>query len=138
MKKLLALLIVALFCSSAFAVDIIAVNRSGNATRTSSPVFNEVTTTTWNYTATGNITGNSIVSVTTVDCVTLNASADVVAPTVYATDILNTNLGTVQITADKPLIFGAQCPTAAATNVTANFSIPVTVNGVAYKILLRS
>lgn len=137
MRKLSIIIAVCALVSSLFAIDTVRVIRSGNLIKTTSPIFAEVTTTTWNYTATGNITGNSIVSVTTIDAVTGNFSADVVAPTVYATQIYNTNLSTVKIVSDEPLTFGSSCPTAAATNVTANYSIPVTVNGVSYKMLLR-
>ena len=89
------------------------------------------------------LTANSLVVVNNADvsgevsAVTLNASADLVAPTAYLTNILSTLVNTTGVLSEKPLIFGSLCPTAAATDVTANYSIPVTVNGQLYKILLR-
>ena len=146
MKKLIIVLIALL--SLSFAVDYVGVNsgsKRGKFSKTSTPTFASVTTTTWNYTVTGNITGNSIVSVTSIDCVTLNASkrvdatVDIVAPTAYLTTVLSTLVNTTGVLSEKPLRFGSLTPTAtvALTACTANYSMPCTINNVVYKILLR-
>jgi hypothetical protein len=148
MKKLIVLFLCLAFASSAFAVDYVGVNsgsKRGKFSKTSNPVFASVTTTTFNYTVTGDLRTTNLYATTnvtalgTVSGATLNAGTDIISPTAYLTTVLSTLTNTTRVISEKPLTFGGQCPTSAMTVsgvASFNYSIPVTINGGLYKIPL--
>ena len=121
MRKLSIIIAVCALVSSLFAVDSVRVIRGGDLVKTSSPIFNEITATTANYTYTGTVTANKLV-----------ATTNAVLGAASCTSLTNTGITTI-----GTIIIPAATVTAAATSVTANFSIPVTINGVACSVLLR-
>ena len=148
MKRIIAIALFLAFASSAFAVDYVGVNsgsKRGKFSKTSNPVFESVTTTTFNYTVTGDVrttnlyaTGN-VTALGTVSGATLNAGTDIISPTAYLTTVLSTLTNTTRVISEQPLTFGASCPTSAMTVsgvASFNYSIPVTINGGLYRLPL--
>lgn len=130
MKKYLSLLIaLCLVLSTASAIDYVGVNSGsvrGKFYKTSSPTFAQVTTTTWNYTVTGNVTCNTLVvtSSAVIPAITLTSG------TATALTITTATLPT--IISNPTLNIQATAATSAATISTGNINIPIKYNGSIY------
>lgn len=127
MKKLIVLSIALL--SLSFAVDYVGVNSGsvrGKFSKTSNPTFASVTTTTWNYTVTGNVTCNTLVvtSSAVIPAITLTSG------TATALTITTATLPT--IISNPTLNIQATAATSAATISTGNINIPIKYNGSIY------
>lgn len=149
MKKIIVLLIALL--SISFAVDYVGVNSGsvrGKFSKTSSPTFAQVTTTTWNYVVTGNVTCNTLVvtssatipvaTITTASITNLGAALNtkgyaITGGSNFVVGIITSNISAPTTLNLQNTQYLATCPslvTTAVTISTGNINIPVIIKGV--------